>query len=579
MIETLEQEGQQNLSENTNPISENNEQPSIAAVQETKNDESSRQAVKQEIKFELKEISGNGGDYPERMKFIINSDNNLVGYVDEENSIWQKDYNIFKGRSIGKIKGNYREEAIKFYISRFSELTQKYEKMLEEIKSGDLKANFNHRLKETIEFLAVADALGDFDKLNANFKSLESESSKIYEKNYQLKEELCKKAEELINSTEWKETTEKLKKLQEDWKLIGPVLAEQSDPIWNRFRGALDKFFENLKNHYDEVEKDRLENLKKKEEFCVKAEELINVTDFKAANEEVKKLQEDWKTIGPVPILDSDKVWNRFRSALDKFYDKLRTHYEALDKERDENYLKKEELCKLADSYIESTDWTKTSEELKKLQEQWKNIGPVPMAKSEEIWNRFRASLDKFYERMRAHFEELDNGRKSNLERKEQLCLQAEALNKSTEWNETTETLIKLQEEWKSIGPVPKDQSEAIWNKFRGAMDQFFERKREFFVQKRKATKEKQEAWKNRLKETLQRKREQLTRLKESINRDEQNISRWQTRISDVLLEEDVEKLKINFESKITDTEGSLKAKLEKVAELEESIRDIESKL
>jgi len=239
------------------------------------------------------------------------------------------------------------------------------------------------------------------DKFYERQRNYYDEQEIVRWENLKLKEKLVEKAEQLSTSTDWKKTSEELKKLQEEWKTIGPVPKDKSDDIWKKFRQALDTFYERQKAHFNQMDSSKQENLEKKELLCQKAELLSDSTDWKETSAELEKLQKEWKTIGPVPPEKSDEVWKRFRTALDKFYNNMRAHYSNLDKERQENLKKKEELCKRAEALCNSNEWDITAEELKRLQQEWKLIGPVPKKQSDANWARIRKAMDTFFERRR----------------------------------------------------------------------------------------------------------------------------------------------------------------------------------
>jgi hypothetical protein len=271
-----------------------------------------------------------------------------------------------------------------------------------------------------------------------------------------------------------KETAAQLKALQAEWKAAGPAPKEKRDALWEKFKKAADEVYGRVKATHAQADTDRAANLTKKEELAARVEALADSTDFKETAETIKLLQEEWKAIGPVPKEKSDEVWKRFRGACDKFFERRKAHFGEVDASRDENLKKQEALLAKVEAVADSTMWKETAELIKEYQADWKEIGPGPKDKSDEVWKRFRAACDRFFERRKEHFAEEDARRAENLKKKLLLCEKAEALGETDE----IDTIKALQAEWKTVGPAPKDQSDEVWNRFRAACDKVFDKKR-----------------------------------------------------------------------------------------------------
>jgi hypothetical protein len=249
-----------------------------------------------------------------------------------------------------------------------------------------------------------------FERRKAHYEVQEEEQ----EENLGRKEELCARAEELSASSEWKQAAEGLKALQAEWKAVGPVPKEHNDRVWERFRKANDDFFERRKIHFSELDSDLDENLRRKEELCVRAEELSVSTEWRATAEAFKGLQAEWKAIGAVPKDQHEAVWERFRKAADDFFSRRKVHYDQLEKEQKENLRRKVALCEQAEQLSTAEEFKSTSEALKALQAEWKTVGPVPRVKAEPLWERFRKANDAFFSRRAAYFEQRDQDRSQN---------------------------------------------------------------------------------------------------------------------------------------------------------------------
>ncbi len=220
----------------------------------------------------------------------------------------------------------------------------------------------------------------------------------------------------------------------------------------------------------------RFANVAIQEQLCARMEALKATEDLDAAAKEVRELQEQWRASADVPRAQADALWRRFKAAHDEVWARCEAHFAVQATERAENLAKKTVLCEQAEALSDSTDWIKTSESLKALQAEWKTIGPVSRGREKAIWERFRGACDKFFTRRHQDLSERKTSWNENLARKEALCEKAEALAQSTDWEKAAGEIRQLQAEWKTIGPVKKSRSEAIWQRFRAACDTFFTR-------------------------------------------------------------------------------------------------------
>ena len=321
------------------------------------------------------------------------------------------------------------------------------------------------------------------------------------------------------------------------------------------------------------------ENLRRKDLLVARAEELSTSEDWKAAADEIKGLQAQWKTIGAVPQERSQELWQRFRKAGNTFFERRQQHLQGMGQQQEENLEKKEALCARAEELSQSTQWRSTADAFKALQAEWKAVGPVPREHSETLWQRFRQAADAFFGRRSEHYSKLRKDQTENLRKKDALCVRAEELSQSTQWKATSEAIKVLQAEWKAIGPVPQNKADAIWKRFRGAIDVFFERQKAWFDQRNQDRESRQTEWRDQLHETLDRKRDQIERLRESMGRDEENVQRWQATLADLRPGPRAEEIRAGLVVKITDVESRLASKRERLRELESSIEALEVKV
>jgi hypothetical protein len=214
--------------------------------------------------------------------------------------------------------------------------------------------------------------------------------------------------------------------------------------------------------------------------LCEKAEEIAdleieNGKDWEVKSNELIEIQKVWKTIGFAPKKHNKKIYERFRAACDKFFDKKREYFSQNREEQENNLQLKTELCIQAEAIQDSTDWKKTTDELIKLQRKWKTIGPVPIKVSDKIWKRFRAACDKFFNNKSSYFDNIDSKYEDNLKAKEELILKIKSFEPSSDMNKNLEQLKTFQREWSDIGFVPIKMKDDIQEKYRLAINEKFD--------------------------------------------------------------------------------------------------------
>ena len=276
----------------------------------------------------------------------------------------------------------------------------------------------------------------------------------------------------------WTDTAEAIKALQARWNAVGLLPAGVEKDLRREFQETCNAFFDHLRGFYQERDQARQENLALKTRFAEEAEALADSEDWGETAGTLKTLQRRWKSVGPVPKPAGDALWNRFQTACNTFFDRMKAA-------EPDNLARKEALCRKAEALtagaVDDSEIIRVSRELMDLQRQWKAIGPVPAEPAEDLWARFRGPCDAFFARRNEFFKRRKAEQAENQSRKEALVSQAEALADSTAWRETGETLKALQQTWKSIGPAPRKQEQVLWERFRGACDTFFTRRNDHF--------------------------------------------------------------------------------------------------
>lgn len=307
------------------------------------------------------------------------------------------------------------------------------------------------------------------------------------QENLRKKQEIIEELRQLVSSEETiKKSYDDFNALQERWKAIGDVPRENVNDLWQTYHLYVGQFFEKVKINRELKMLDMKKNLEQKIQLCERAEELIVEPSIIKAFKDMQSLREQWREIGPVPTEHNDEIWARFCNATNQVSARHREHFEQRRSEMEKNLLAKQALVEQAAQLTaheptSTRQWDDTSSQLDELLKVWKTIGPVPREHNETIWNTFKSSIDNFYNRKREYFGRVKDEQTENYNKKIDLCLQAEAIAKRDDWRKATDELLQLQAEWKAIGPVAKRNSEKIWQRFRGACDEFFARKTQYY--------------------------------------------------------------------------------------------------
>ncbi len=248
------------------------------------------------------------------------------------------------------------------------------------------------------------------------------------------------------------------------------------DDVMRRLKAAQGALTPRVRELREVADWQRWANVGIQEQLCEKMEALASVEDPEQIAASVRELQVQWRQAADVPRAQGEILWQRFKAAHDVAWARCEAFFAAQAEARAEHLAKKTALCERAEALADSTSWIETADELKRLQAEWKTIGPVPRGQEKAVWDRFRSACDRFFTRRQADLAQRKTVWAENLRRKEALCARAEALAESTDWDNAAAELRRLQAEWKTIGPVKKSRSEAIWQRFRGACDTFFTR-------------------------------------------------------------------------------------------------------
>ena len=338
------------------------------------------------------------------------------------------------------------------------------------------------------EFIAQPSGVEEeFKSLMAAIKekrsALAAEIEKQKEENLQVKLSIIEELKELVESPDdANKSYNEFKKLQQQWNEVKLVPQAKVNELWKNYQLYVEKFYDILKLNNEFREYDFKKNLEIKTHLCEAAEKLADEQDVVSAFHQLQKLHQEFRDTGPVAKELRDEIWNRFKAASTAVKRRHQQHFEALKESEQHNLDQKTVICEIVeaiefDQLKTFAAWETKTQEVIALQNKWKTIGFAPQKMNVKIFERFRKACDEFFKKKGEFFKLLKEGMNANLEKKKALCEKAESLKDSTEWKETAEILTKLQKEWKTIGPVSKKYSDAVWKRFITACDYFFEQK------------------------------------------------------------------------------------------------------
>ena len=305
------------------------------------------------------------------------------------------------------------------------------------------------------------------------FKEQEQEK----QENLQRKLEIIEKIKAMVTSPEEANKSYKeFKALQEEWKEIKNVPAEKANELWRNYQLYVEQFYDLLKLNSEAREYDFKKNLELKTKLCEAAEKLAEETEIISAFHQLQKLHQEFREIGPVAKELREEIWTRFKAASTVINKRHQQHFEELRAKEEDNLARKTALCEKVEAIAAeenkgSADWERHTKEIIAIQAEWKTIGFAPQKMNVKIFERFRAACDDFFGRKAEYFK----GLKENADKKRALIEKAKALQDSTDWKSTSDKLINLQKEWKTIGMVPKKLGDQLWEEFLGACNKFFE--------------------------------------------------------------------------------------------------------
>lgn len=310
-------------------------------------------------------------------------------------------------------------------------------------------------------------------KLNNEFRAYD------FKKNLELKTALCERAEKLQEEEDVVSASRKLQQLHQEFREIGPVERDLREGIWNRFKAASTIINKRHQEYFESRKAQELENLEKKSAICDQVEgfeldSLKTFADWNAISDKIIALQAEWKTIGFAPQKMNVKIFERFRAACDNFFTRKAEFFKSVRDSLNNNLKLKEELVAQAEALKDSTAWKETTDAIIALQKKWKEIGTVPKKFSDDVWNRFNAACDAFFEAKKAANSSQRSEQNENLLKKQAIIDELAAIDPATEEGDYRPKLRKAQEDWNNIGHVPYKVKEDIYKAFRAQMDRLY---------------------------------------------------------------------------------------------------------
>lgn len=344
---------------------------------------------------------------------------------------------------------------------------------------------------EEIDFVANESALfieGKelLQKIREKRATIMAEEEAEKEKNVARKLAIIEQVKQLTQNQgqeDFNKVYQEFKSLQQEWNEIRMIPQARVNELWKSYQHYVEIFYDLVRINNEFREYDFKKNLELKNELCEAAERLDEESDVVSAFHQLQNLHQEWREIGPVSRKDREEVWNRFKEASTSINKKYQSHFEALRGKEDENLELKTSLCEKLEAIDYNQiktikDWNNKVKDVLEIQKQWRQIGYVPRKWNTKIYKRYRAACDFFFRSKNEYYKSLRTEMDENLRKKIELCERAEAMKESQDWKKTSQDLIEIQREWKSIGIVPHKYVDTIWKRFITACDYFFEQKK-----------------------------------------------------------------------------------------------------
>jgi hypothetical protein len=452
--------------------------PGKSEVKEKKRTARTRVAASEKLELIEPESHDKENDHDQILDDIVLPPVDYSGYTKNEliNTLGL----IIDNRPPSEIRNDIDRIKVLFYKKLKQEAEERKNKFLEE----------GGKIEEYRVWVDPTEA--KVKQLLEKYREKKSDYNKVQEaekyENLKKKYEIIDKIKELVNREESiNKTFHEFRFLQNEWHSIGVVPQNSLKDLWENYHHNVEVFYDYIKINKELKDLDLKKNLESKVLLCEKAEELMLEPNPVNAFRFLQDYHNQWREIGPVPQESKNEIWERFKEATSQVNKRHHEYFEKQKEDQRKNLESKITLCEEVEAInlLEIKNFRDFDDKAAKvvaLQKMWRTIGFAPKKQNNKIYQRFRDACDNFFEKKRGFYADNKELQQTNLQKKIELCIQAEALQDTTDWKATSDALIKLQKEWKEIGPVPRKQSEKSWKRFRKACDQFFNRKTEFFA-------------------------------------------------------------------------------------------------
>lgn len=476
-----------------------------------------------------------------------------VGYVDRDGTIRLLD----GGREIGHI-ANDREYAIGVLRDRFLQYVEQTRAWCEETRADENRVwrivDCDRRTQEINQQYV----LGAFEDVRGMLADLKAELLQEQAERIAHRKELISKAKQLKVRTDWKEASTAFDELNQQFKAVGTAGDRDQDTLqWDQFKEQEREFRTRRQAHFDQMEKEFAERAQAKQQICEEAELHQDSGDFKETGQRLRDLMDRWKQVGFAGREHDEALWRRFQGARKLFNDR-RTVWFA------ENAIKKEELASRAEALAQLEDAAAAQMQMNPLMQQWREIGSAGRDADDELWRRFRGAQEDVYQRSRSIFDERHLERLRNHEAKQALIAEIEGLF-GTDSRTATKRCKELQQEWKKIGPVPREQSEQQWQRFRASCDSIF----------RIANAE----GKRRVEDARERAEDNIRKLSAEIDEHERKITHWEGVIAKLRDGEGADEIRESMNAKIATAKERIEIKLGWIEEQYARMTEMSTKL
>ncbi|MDZ7691503.1 MAG: DUF349 domain-containing protein [Balneolaceae bacterium] len=344
----------------------------------------------------------------------------------------------------------------------------------------------------------LKDLLARFQDAEETFEKRKEEHyeelNKQKQQNLEKKKELLAQITEVVENKNWT-ATNKVSSIRGQWNSVGRLPSGKGEDLDEKFNAQVKEFEEHKVDRLVNKRQQEEDNLTGKLIVLDKLENLAesiddNTTDWETLEKEFDDLTKQYKRIDRVPVEKSDEVWNRFKSAQDDYYENKYQHDEKHRQQFDKYYQKKEDLCRKAEALMEEDNLPRAAKELNKLHRKWKKTGNLPQRDEDKLWARFKAATDAFNDYKSENLDELREQEEANYDKKIELIEKAREINDTDDWDKGHSKMQSLLDQWKKVGPVPRNNSRKLWKQFKEAQDVFYDRRREHFKEQKEQQKE-----------------------------------------------------------------------------------------